>query len=255
MSISTKVLNYLKKNDIEVKVQGHKKVYTAYDLAKTMNEKLNKIGKTLLVKADGKPYLVLVPGHYYLDLKKIKKELKAKKVELANEKHIKKVLDMKPGALYPFAKLHKLELLLDRTLLKSKDAIVRAGSFTESLRMKVKDLHKMEDATVGDFGKLAVKAAKKAPKKVKKAAATAKKTARKVKKAVKKASKNKYVKKAMKKKSVKKAIKKVKKTVKKATRKSPIKVKAKKSKGKKSKKVTRVTISKMPAIKRKRKKR
>ncbi|MBU1179578.1 YbaK/EbsC family protein [Patescibacteria group bacterium] len=256
MSIPKKILNYLKKNGIEVRIEGHKKVYTAYDLAKTMDEKLHKVGKSLLVKVDGKPYLVLVPGHYYLDLNKIKKELKAKKVELASEKHVKKLLDTKLGALHPFTGIHKVELLLDKALLKSKEAIINAGSFTESLRIKTKDLHKLEDATVGEFGKLAVKkgrsslkatkaAAKAAPKKVKKIVKKASKTVKKAKtsakKAVKKAEKNKYVRKALKTKPVKKAVKKakkmvkkVKKTAKKVAKKSPVKVK----------------ISRVPAIRR-----
>ena len=271
MSISKKIINYLKKNNVEVKIEGHKKVYTAYDLAKTMNEKLHKVGKTLLVKADGKPYLVLVPGHYYLDLGKIKKELKAKKIELANERHVKKLLNTKPGSLYPFAKMHKLELLLDKTLLKSKDAVVRAGSFTESLRLKVKDLHKLENATVGDFGKMAKKVGKSAPKKIKKAVkeakTTAKKVKKKVKKAVSKASKSKAgrnarkatkvaVKKSMKTKTAKKAKKVVKKTVKKVEKKAKKTVKKAKKIAKKvaKKSPVAVKVSRVPAIKRKRKK-
>jgi len=167
MAIPKKILNYLEKNNIEVKVIGHKKVYTSHDLAATLDKKLDKIGKSLLVKADGKSYLVLVPGHYALDLNKVKKELKAKKVELANERHIKKLLDMKPGALHPFSGISKVQLLLDKTLAKAQKAVIRAGSFTESLEMKVKDLNKLENATLGDFGKEMKKQAKKGAKKVK----------------------------------------------------------------------------------------
>lgn len=192
MSISKKVLDYLEHQGAKVKKVAHKKVYTTLDLAATLKEKLNKIGKTLLVKADGKDYMVLVPGHYYVDLNKIKKALKVKKAALADEAYIKKILDMVPGALHPFSGISKVELLLDKALLKAEEAVIRAGSFTESLRMKVKDLHKMENATLGDFGKLAVKEAKAAVKKgyikktIKKTKKVVKKEAKKVKKAVKK---------------------------------------------------------------------
>lgn len=198
MSISQKVMDFLKKNDIKVKVVGHKKVYTAYDLAATLKEKLNKIGKTLLVKADGKDYLVLVPGHYYLDLSKIKKHLKAKKVELLNEKHIKKLLKMKPGALHPFEGAGKIALLLDKKLAGVRDAIIGAGSFTESVRMQAKDLKKLDNVTLGEFGKVMVK----------KGIVVAKK--------------------GMKDKSVKKIAKKVRKVVKKVSKKLPVKIKIKK---------------------------
>ncbi|MFH1193918.1 MAG: YbaK/EbsC family protein [bacterium] len=197
MSISQKVLDFLKKNDINVKVVGHKKVYTAYDLAATLREKLNKVGKTLLVKADGKDYLVLVPGHYYLDLSKIKKQLKAKTVELSKEQHIKKLLNMKPGALHPFEGAGKLAVLLDKKLLAVKDAIIGAGSFTESLRMQAKDLKKLDNVTLGEFGKVMVK----------KGIVVAKK--------------------GMKDKAAKKIVKKAKKIVKKVSKKLPVKIKIK----------------------------
>ena len=180
----------------------HKKVYTVHDLAATLGEKLDKIGKTLLVQADGKPYLVMVPGHYYLDLTKVKKALKAKKVDLADEKMIKKILDMEPGALHPFAKLSGLRLLMDEGLAKAKEAIVRAGSFTDSLRMDIKDLKKMEDVSLGDFGKMMAPKAKKAAKII-------------VKQAVKKGY---LVKRKMKK--INKAVKKIKKAVKKVAKKA-----------------------------------
>ena len=142
----------------------HKKVYTIHDLAATLGEKLNKIGKTLLVKVDGKPYLAMVPGHLYLDLTKVKKALKAKKVDLADEKMIKKIFGMEAGALHPFAKLSGLRLLMDEGLAKAKEAIVRAGSFTDSLRMEIKDLKKMEEVSLGDFGKMMAPKVKKAAK-------------------------------------------------------------------------------------------
>jgi prolyl-tRNA editing enzyme YbaK/EbsC (Cys-tRNA(Pro) deacylase) len=214
MSIPSKILDYLKKNGLEVRVVHHKKVYTINDLAATLKEKLDKIAKTLLVKVDGQPYLVMVPGHYYLDLTKIKKALKAKKVDLADEKMIKKILDMEPGALHPFAKLAGLRLLMDKGLVKTKEAIVRAGSFTESLRVDLKDLHKLEDVTLGDFGKQMTPKVKKAAKLVLKKAL---KKGFVVKKAFKVA-----VKKVVKKKPVKKVAKKIiakKKVVKKAVKK------------------------------------
>lgn len=159
MAISKKVLAHLEANNVKFDVVQHKKVYTAYDLAQTLGEKLEKIGKSLLVQVDlpelkkkgKKHFVVIVPASYQIDLKKIEKALKAKKAELAPEKIFKK-LGIKPGALIPFKKVHKAEVILDKALLKTKDFILGAGSFTESLRMKVKDFHKLEDAIVATVG-------------------------------------------------------------------------------------------------------
>ncbi|MEK7211360.1 MAG: YbaK/EbsC family protein [Patescibacteria group bacterium] len=168
MAIPAKVLRHLQKNKTPHQVVRHKKVYTAFDLARTLDEKFEKIAKTLLVRADKRYVVVTIPAHYRLDLGKLKKVLKAKAVEIAKEPMIKKVLNFRPGAIVPFGKLHKLETVFDAGLRKAKEVVVGAGSFTESLRMKVKDLEKLEDATVADIGKSIEKDLMKAVEKGKK---------------------------------------------------------------------------------------
>ncbi len=153
MAIAKKLLRHLDKNKIKYEILKHKTVYTAYDLAQTTKRKLQEIAKTILVKADKKYYLVTIPAHYKLDFGKLKKMLKAKKVDIAKEKDMKTKYNVKPGAMTPFGTIHKAETLIDKTLLKAKEMIFSAGSFTESLRMKVKDYIKVEDPQSGDLGK------------------------------------------------------------------------------------------------------
>jgi len=153
MAISKKIEGYLKKAGIKYEVVKHKKVYTAHDLAATLKKKLNAVAKSLLIKADKRYIVVTIPAGYQIDLAKLKKSLKAQAVRIAGEPEIKKILKLKLGMLPPFANLHKLELMLDKALLKVKDVIANAGSFTDSVRVKVKDLHKLENARVADFAK------------------------------------------------------------------------------------------------------
>lgn len=159
MSIPTEVRRYLDKKGVKYEVVPHRKVFTAYDLAQTMGESLDKVAKTLLlsvelpeIKAKGRYYIVAVPASYKVELDKVRKSLKARKVEIAPEEVMRK-LGIEPGSLSPFAALHELELLMDKALLRSKDVLVRAGSLTESIRMKSRDLHKMEKSLQGVFGK------------------------------------------------------------------------------------------------------
>lgn len=199
MSANKKILVHLGKKNVAFEVVKHRKVYTAYDLAQTLGTELDRIAKTLLVrvelpglkKTDARHYVVVVPASYYVDLAGLKKHLKALKVEIAPEKVMKK-FGIEPGALSPFGSLRGLGVAVDKTLLKAKDAIVGAESFTESLRLKTKDLLKAEEAILGNFGKksglkLQRKAAK---KKVKGKKRPAKKAAKKS------ASKKKVAKKA-----------------------------------------------------------
>lgn len=153
MPISKKILNHLDKNKVKYEILKHKTVYTAFDLANTLKKKLSEIAKTLLIKADNRYVLVVLPAHYKLDLGKLKKILKSKKVEIVKEKVMSRVLKIKPGAMVPFGTLHKVGVVLDRTLLKTERIIMGAGSFTESFRLKIKDFLKAEKPAIGSVGK------------------------------------------------------------------------------------------------------
>ena len=186
MAVAKPLLKYLDKAEIKYEIVPHKKVYTAYDLAQTLGEKLDGIAKTLLLKVElpsmknkGKHYILVIPASYRANFQKIKKQLKAKKVEIAMEKTLKK-LKLNPGAITPFGGYHKLEILLDKALLKTQKALVSAGAHTEALRVKVKDLHAKEGATLGQFGDKAKIKLQKVLKKAKKVAAKTSKTVRKV---------------------------------------------------------------------------
>ncbi len=155
MPIPKRITDYLNKNKVKYEVLAHRTVFTAYDLANTLKKKLNEITKTLMIKADKDYILVVLPASKRLDLKKIKKFLKAKKVEICKEGLMKKVFKVKPGAITPFGSLHKTSVLVDKTLVKTNEVIMGAGSFTESLRLKIKDYLKLEEAKLGSFGEKA----------------------------------------------------------------------------------------------------
>lgn len=172
MTLPTKVVRYLKNKKVKHEVIPHKTVFTAYDLGQTLRTKLEEIAKTLLVKADRAYHLVVLRASDRLDLKKLQKALGAKNVRIAKEQDMVKELKVKPGAITPFGRLHKLGVIVESRLLKAKDALFGSGSFEHAIRMKVKDFLKLEQATTGSFGaktdlKLQVKPAIPAKKKSK----------------------------------------------------------------------------------------
>lgn len=160
MPIPAKVSNHLEKNKVKYDVVPHKTVFTVYDLAQTTKVTLNTIAKTLLVKADKTYHLVVLPAHKRLNLAAVKKLTQAKTVLLAKEKDMATKFKMKPGAMTPFGSLHKVAVILDKGLLKSEKVLMGAGSFTESLRVKMKDYVKAEQPTTGNISETAKKSGK-----------------------------------------------------------------------------------------------
>ena len=153
MPIPKKVESYLKKTNKKFEEISHKTVYTAYDLAQTLKKELKSIAKTLVIQADKAYILAIVPASARLDLKKLKKALGVKKISIPDEKIMIKVFRVKPGAISAFGKLHKVKTVIDKSLTKVKDIILQTGSFTDSVRMKVKDFIEIEEAKLADIAK------------------------------------------------------------------------------------------------------
>jgi Ala-tRNA(Pro) deacylase len=149
MALSKKLLAVLDREKIKHEILKHKKIYTAFDAAQTLKEDASNVAKSLLVKVDKKPVVVVVPAHYRVDLKKLKKLLKATSVEIVKEANIKKLLKATPGFLTAFGSMHHVDVVADKALLNAEKVIFSAGSFTESLRLRMKDYMKVEHPLTG----------------------------------------------------------------------------------------------------------
>lgn len=152
MAIPKKLLNHLEKNKVKYETITHKTVYTAYDLAQTLDMDLKEIAKTLVVKADlpvglsadkageaGKNYvyvLVVLSAAQLLDLGKLKKLLKAKKIEIAKEQVMKVAFKIKPGTITPFGAIYKVPVCFEKGLTKMKKIIVGGGSYNDAIKIK-----------------------------------------------------------------------------------------------------------------------
>ena len=171
MAIPKKVINFLEKGKVKYEIIKHRTVYTAFDKAKTLKVPEKIVGKTLILKTDGKLAIVLIPANRNLDKGKIKKLLKAKKVELASERLIKNKLKarlpryakhcgqgVKVGAIPPFGfqpahhPTRKILTFIDKSLLKNPKIIVNGGNYNFSIKISSNQLKKiLPDAIFGNF--------------------------------------------------------------------------------------------------------
>ncbi|MBU1037225.1 YbaK/EbsC family protein [Patescibacteria group bacterium] len=154
MAIFKKIINQLEDKKVKYEIIPHKKVYTAFDAAATLKVKLEQVIKVLLVKAEKEFYLVLLSANKNLDFRKLGKFLKvdSKKIQIVKEKVMTEKFKVKPGAISAFGSIHKLPVVVEKSLIKIKEGIFPSGSFTESLRMKVSNYLKLEQPIVGIFG-------------------------------------------------------------------------------------------------------
>jgi Ala-tRNA(Pro) deacylase len=155
MAVPKKIINFLEKNKIKYEILKHRTVYTAYDKAKTLKVPEKMVGKTLVLKTDGKLAMALIPANKNLDKEKIKKLLKAKKVDLASERLIKnKFKGVKVGAIPPFGNLWGLGTFADKSLINQPKIILNGGDYNFSIKISPVSFKKLiPELVIGSFSK------------------------------------------------------------------------------------------------------
>jgi len=155
MAASQKLINFLEKSKIKYELLKHKTVYTAHDKAATLRVPEKIVGKTLVVRLDKNPALVLISANKNLDKQKLKKIAKVKNVDFIKEAWMKKNLKgVKVGAIPPFGNLWRLPTFVDRTLINQSKIIINGGDYNWSIKINPAVLKKLiSDLIIGSFSK------------------------------------------------------------------------------------------------------
>ncbi len=84
----------------------------------------------------------LVAADRRIDLKKLAKIVKTKKLRLASPQEVLKITGCEVGSVHPFGNLHRLPTYLDSSVLENDMVNFNVGLHTVSIHMKAKDLIK-----------------------------------------------------------------------------------------------------------------
>jgi Ala-tRNA(Pro) deacylase len=153
MTILKKLKDYLEKNRVSYEVGFHPEVFTAQEIAAAQHVPGKEVAKVVMVKADGKMLMLVLPASYQIDAKKLKKVLKAKKISIAKEKQFGELFpDCEVGAMPPFGNLYNLEVWVDQVLTEDASIVFQAGNHIETMRIKYSDYARLVNPKVGDFG-------------------------------------------------------------------------------------------------------
>jgi Ala-tRNA(Pro) deacylase len=152
MTILKKLKDVLEKNGVSYEVGFHPEVFTAQEIAAAQHIPGKEMVKVVMVKADGKMLMLVLPASYQIDMKKLKKVLKAKKIGIAKEKQFEELFpDCEVGAMPPFGNLYNLEVWVDQVLTEDASIVFQAGNHIETMRIKYSDYARLTNPKVGDF--------------------------------------------------------------------------------------------------------
>ena len=146
------VIKFLKKSKVKYEVTKHKPTFSAQEMAAMEHEPGKYVAKPVIVKADGKYVMCVLSACYKIDMRALKKQLGAKKVELAEEEEMGKLFDdCDLGAEPPFGNLYDLPTVIDKTLEKDDHITFQAGSHEKAVRMSMADYRKLVEPKVLEF--------------------------------------------------------------------------------------------------------
>jgi Ala-tRNA(Pro) deacylase len=152
MTVLKTLKEYLEKNRVRYEVGYHERVYTSQEIAAAVHVPGKELAKVVMVKADGKMVMLVLPASYRVETKKLKKVLKCKKLGVAKEKQFEEIFpDCEVGAMPPFGNLYHIEVWVDRALTEDEMIVFRAGSHVETLKIKYDDYARLVNPKMGDF--------------------------------------------------------------------------------------------------------
>ena len=152
MAAKQRLENYLKEEGVWCATATHPVAYTAQEVAAAQHVPGKQLAKVVLVDADGKLLMLVLPASCRVDFPALKSLLKAKKVRLAREEEFSGTFtDCEVGAMPPFGNLYGLPVHLDSSLAEVPDMVFKVGSHTTSMKVKVADFKRLANPQIAPF--------------------------------------------------------------------------------------------------------
>jgi Ala-tRNA(Pro) deacylase len=152
MSVVLKLKEFLEKEHINYQTLEHNLAYTATEVAQAQHLPGHQVVKSVVVLADGKWVLCVLPATHKIDFDKLKNILSAKEVYLADEGQVAALFPgYEVGAMPPFGQFAGIPVYADNTLLENDTIAFNAGTHTDMVKIKFKDYMRIAKPTLCDF--------------------------------------------------------------------------------------------------------
>ena len=148
--------DYLNRNGVSFVMIGHKKAYTAQEVAETSHITGHDIAKTVIVKIDGTLAMAVLPASERVDFDMLKEVTGAMHVELAEEEEFAHLFnDCEVGAMPPFGNLFAMKVYVDPELALDELIAFNAGNHIELMQLRYRDFERLVEPVMLDFGVVA----------------------------------------------------------------------------------------------------
>jgi Ala-tRNA(Pro) deacylase len=152
MKCRERMEQYLRENSVGFEVMAHSQAFTMQEVAAALHVPGDQVAKVVIVCADDKMAMLVLPAPYRLNTEKARALLGAKKARLAKEDEFADLFpDCATGAMPPFGNLYDVPVYVDRALAEEPDIVFRIGTHRESMKVAYADFARLVQPTVGEF--------------------------------------------------------------------------------------------------------
>lgn len=150
--ISEKLRTYLDNQKVNYRTEQHEPTIDASRTAQATHVPGREFAKTVIVKADGRLLMAVLPSTDQVHVDELKKALGAKDVQLAGESEVKSAFpDCETGAMPPFGNLYNMEVFVNERLREDEQIVFNAGTHDEVMRMSYRDFDRLVHPQVLHF--------------------------------------------------------------------------------------------------------
>ena len=152
MVVLERLQNYLKIHHIPYEEIPHSTAYTAREVAENLHVPAKMFAKVVVVKADGRFVMAVLPSSWLVDLKRLEEVLGYSRVRLATEDELATLFpDCEVGTMPPFGNLYGLPVYVDELLAKDEDMYFDAGTHKGAIKLRYQDFADVVHPQVAEF--------------------------------------------------------------------------------------------------------
>jgi Ala-tRNA(Pro) deacylase len=152
MVVLERLQNYLKINNIPYTEMPHSTAFTAREVAENLHVPARMFAKVVVVKADGRFVMAVLPSSWLVDLKRLEEVLGYSRVRLATEDELATLFpDCEIGTMPPFGNLYGLPVYVDELLAKNEDIYFDAGTHKGAIKLRYQDFADRVHPQVAEF--------------------------------------------------------------------------------------------------------
>jgi Ala-tRNA(Pro) deacylase len=152
MSVSTRLEQYLHTAHVPYEHHVHPTTYTASQTAASMHIPMGEMAKTVVVKADGRLLLAVLPADMKVDVPHMKFMTRAANIEVATEQDFANAFPTcELGAMPPFGNMFGIPTYCDTSLQEHDSIEFNAGSHDDTIRMSFDDFRRTSRPVIIDL--------------------------------------------------------------------------------------------------------